>query len=84
MSAFRIVIELMRYRPRRFALSALLWSIMHGSPVVFGYLIGQIFDALTEEATVASNPWVTRGWVDPRTRGPISTGWPGSARTSET
>lgn len=58
MTAFRIVIELMRYRPRRFAVSALLWSIMHGSPVVFGYLIGRIFDELTGEATVASNPWV--------------------------
>ena len=57
MSAFQIVIELMRYRPRRFAISALLWSIMHGSPVIFGYLIGQIFDALTDGATVAGNAW---------------------------
>ncbi len=58
MSAFRIVIELMRYRPRRFALSALLWSIMHGSPVIFGYLIGRIFDALTGDAPIASNAWI--------------------------
>lgn len=58
MTAFRIVLELMRYRPRRFAVSALLWSIMHGSPVAFGYLIGQIFDSLTDEVTIAESPWV--------------------------
>ncbi len=58
MTSFQIVVELMRYRPKRFALSAALWSLMHGSPVVFGYLIGKIFDSLSGEATVAANPWV--------------------------
>ena len=58
MTTFRIVVELMRYRPRRFLLSALLWSLMHGSPVVFGYLVGKIFDVLTGDAPVRSNPWV--------------------------
>ena len=58
MTSFRIVVQLMRYRPRRFLLSALLWSLMHGSPVVFGYLVGKIFDVLTGDAPVRSNPWV--------------------------
>lgn len=58
MSSFAIVLELMRYRPWRFAASAALWSLMHGSPVVFGYLIGRIFDELSGGATVESNPWV--------------------------
>lgn len=58
MTSFKLVWELMRYRPKRFAVSAAFWSLMHGSPVVFGYLIGQIFDRLTGEATVVANPWV--------------------------
>ena len=58
MSSFAIVLELMRYRPWRFVASAALWSLMHGSPVVFGYLIGRIFDELSGGATVESNPWV--------------------------
>lgn len=58
MNSFRIVLEMVRYRPWKFAVSALLWSIMHGVPVAFGYLIGQVFDGLTGGATISDAPWV--------------------------
>lgn len=58
MSVFAIVWEMLKYRPLRFAWAALLWSTMHGSPVVFAVLIGQIFDRLTDNAPVVANPWV--------------------------
>ena len=58
MRSFRLVLELVRYRPLRFAVSALLWSTIHGLPVAFGYLIGRVFDGLTGGVTVDDAPWV--------------------------
>ena len=56
MSSFAIVWELLKYRPGRFAFAALLWTTMHGSPVVFAILIGQVFDRLSGDAPAAESP----------------------------
>ncbi len=58
MKSFRIVFEMLKYRPKKFAVSAVLWTTMHAVPVAFGYLVGQVFDGLTGGATIEDAPWV--------------------------
>jgi ABC-type multidrug transport system fused ATPase/permease subunit len=56
-STLSLVWELLKYRPGRFAASALLWAVIHGAPVVFGVLIGEVFDRLAGGAGVAESAW---------------------------
>ena len=45
-STFRLAWQLVRYRPALFGLCFAIWTVIHGTPLVFGVLIGQIFDRL--------------------------------------
>lgn len=57
MNPVRLVWELIRYRPGLFALSAAMWTTIHGTPVVFGVLVGMIFDRLSGQAPAGASPW---------------------------
>jgi ATP-binding cassette subfamily B protein/ATP-binding cassette subfamily C protein len=57
MSTLRLVWELIRYRPGRFSFCLLMWTLVHGSPLLFGILIGMVFDRLAEGNPVARTAW---------------------------
>lgn len=57
MSTVRLAAELLRYRPRLFFGSAVLWTVIHGSPIAFGILVGMVFDRLTGAAGAAETAW---------------------------
>jgi len=57
MSTLRLAWEMIRYRPFLFMLSASLWTIVHSLPIVFGLLIGQVFDRLAGLGPAGSSPW---------------------------
>jgi len=57
MSTLRLAWEMIRYRPFLFAISAILWTIVHSLPVAFGLLIGQVFDRLAGSGPAGSSPW---------------------------
>ena len=46
MSTVRLAWEMIRYRPVLFTVSAVLWTTVHSLPIMFGLLIGQVFDRL--------------------------------------
>ena len=56
-STYRLAWEMVRYRPVLFFGSMLMWTVIHGSPIFFGIVVGWIFDTLTGEASAASSPW---------------------------
>lgn len=58
-STLALARELMRYRPRLFAVCCACWTAIHAFPVVFGLLIGWMFDALLDESF--SSAWVLVG-----------------------
>ena len=53
----KLAVELIRYRPGRFFFAAFMFTLIHGMPVAFGVLIGQVFDRLTGEAPVGASAW---------------------------
>ncbi|HEX5695735.1 MAG TPA: ABC transporter ATP-binding protein, partial [Acidimicrobiia bacterium] len=57
MSTLRLVWELFRYRPARFLFCLMLWTLVHGSPLLFGILIGLVFDRLAEGPPVDATAW---------------------------
>jgi ATP-binding cassette subfamily B protein/ATP-binding cassette subfamily C protein len=57
MSTLRLVWELFRYRPGRFLICLFMWTLVHGSPLLFGILIGMVFDRLAEGNPVAATAW---------------------------
>jgi ATP-binding cassette subfamily B protein/ATP-binding cassette subfamily C protein len=48
---------MVRYRPVLFFGSMVMWTIIHGSPILFGIVVGWIFDVLTNEAPAATSAW---------------------------
>jgi ATP-binding cassette subfamily B protein len=56
-STFRILWELVKYRPGRFGFCLMMWTLVHGSPLLFGILIGQVFDRLAGEQAVMETAW---------------------------
>ncbi|MEX0698820.1 MAG: hypothetical protein WD354_03715, partial [Acidimicrobiia bacterium] len=56
-STFRILWELIKYRPGRFLFCMSMWTLVHGSPLLFGILIGQVFDRLAAGQPVAETAW---------------------------
>lgn len=56
-STFRVLWELIKYRPGRFLFCMSMWTLVHGSPLVFGILIGQVFDRLAAGEPVAATAW---------------------------
>lgn len=57
MKTFRLAIELIKYRPAVFFFTFIMWTGVHGIPIVFAVLIGQVFDRLADGATVGLSPW---------------------------
>lgn len=57
MSTLRLVWELIKYRPGRFSFCLLMWTLVHGSPLIFGILIGAVFDRLAAGNPVARTAW---------------------------
>jgi ABC-type multidrug transport system fused ATPase/permease subunit len=57
MSTLRLVWEVIRYRPGRFLFCFLMWTIVHGLPLAFGILIGQVFDRLAQGSPVNQTAW---------------------------
>ena len=56
-STYKLAWEMIRYRPALFFGSAAMWTLIHGSPVVFGLLVGRVFDALSGGADATSSAW---------------------------
>ena len=52
-----MVRELIAYRPGRFFFSFFMWGVVHGSPLLFGILIGTVFDRLAGGADLAATAW---------------------------
>ncbi|MGI8514645.1 MAG: ABC transporter ATP-binding protein [Acidimicrobiia bacterium] len=57
LSTLEVIRELIRYRPGRFFFSFFMWAVVHGSPLLFGILIGQVFDRLAGDADLAATAW---------------------------
>ena len=57
MSPLRLVWELILYRPGRFFYCAFLWTLIHGSPLLFGLFIGMTFDRLADGGPLATSAW---------------------------
>jgi ATP-binding cassette, subfamily B, bacterial len=57
MSTLRLAWELFRYRPALFLGSAAMWTLVHSLPVVFGVLIGEVFDRLAGTGPPGASPW---------------------------
>lgn len=64
LGTFRIGWEMMRYRPGLFGACFACWTLIHGTPLLVGVLMGRTFDALTGGAAAgfgsADSPWT---WV---------------------
>ncbi|HUP14965.1 MAG TPA: ABC transporter ATP-binding protein [Acidimicrobiia bacterium] len=56
-STFRILWEMVKYRPGRFLFCMSMWTLVHGSPLLFGILIGQVFDRLAVGQPLAETAW---------------------------
>lgn len=57
LSTLGVIRELIRYRPGRFFFCFFMWAIVHGSPLLFGVLIGTVFDRLAGDVDLAATPW---------------------------
>lgn len=57
MSTIRLVWEIILYRPGRFLFCFFMWTLIHGSPLIFGILIAMTFDRLAQGMPVASTAW---------------------------
>ena len=56
-STLRVGWEMIRYRPGRFFFAALLWTLIHGTPVALGVAIGAVFDRLSEGEIFGEGVW---------------------------
>lgn len=56
-STLRVGWEMIRYRPLRFFVAALMWTIIHGTPVFLGIAIGAIFDRLADGEIFGEGVW---------------------------
>ena len=57
MTPMRVVWEMVKYRPGRFAVAALIWLTIHTTPLLFGVFIGMTFDRLSAGLPVAETAW---------------------------
>ena len=57
MKPLRLAWELVRYRPVLYGANFLMWTAIHALPIVFGLLIGGVFNVLSGEAPAGSSPW---------------------------
>lgn len=56
-STLRLGWEMVRYRPVRFFSAALLWTLIHGTPVFLGMAVGVVFDRLADGEVVGEGVW---------------------------
>ena len=57
MSTLRLVWEVIRYRPGRWFFCFVMWTFVHGLPLLFGILIGLVFDRLAEGSPGDQTAW---------------------------
>ncbi len=57
MKTLKVVWGMLKYRPGLFAFSALMWTLIHASPVILGVLVGETFDRLSREAAPLASAW---------------------------
>ncbi|MGH8925939.1 MAG: ABC transporter ATP-binding protein [Acidimicrobiia bacterium] len=57
LSTLEIIRDLIRYRTGRFWFCFSVWSLVHASPLLFGLLIGAVFDRLAGTADIAETAW---------------------------
>ena len=57
MSTLRLVWEVIRYRPGRWFFCFFMWTLVHGLPLLFGILIGLVFDRLAAGSPVDETAW---------------------------
>lgn len=57
MSTMRLVWEVIKYRPARFFYCMVMWTLVHGTPLLFGIFIGMTFERLSQGQPVASTAW---------------------------
>lgn len=46
MNPLRLARELIRYRPGRWSVAFVMWTIIHAMPILLGLLVGAVFDGL--------------------------------------
>lgn len=56
-SILRLGWEMIRYRPLRFFAAALLWTLIHGTPVFLGIAVGVVFDGLSDGEIIGEGVW---------------------------
>lgn len=56
MSTFRLGMELIRYRPVVWGVSFVCWTVIHAMPIMFGLLVGSVFERLAD-GPPAANAW---------------------------
>ncbi|MGQ0847653.1 MAG: ABC transporter ATP-binding protein [Actinomycetota bacterium] len=56
-STIGLLWQMIKYRPGRFGFCFLMWTLVHGSPLLFGLLIGQVFDRLAAGDPTAVTAW---------------------------
>ena len=57
MSTLGLVWEVIRYRPGRWFFCFVMWTFVHGLPLLFGILIGLVFDRLAAGSPVDETAW---------------------------
>lgn len=56
-STMRLLWELVKYRPGRFSFCFVMWALVHGSPLLFGILIGEVFERLSAGGDAPQTAW---------------------------
>jgi ABC-type multidrug transport system fused ATPase/permease subunit len=57
LSTLEIIRELIGYHTGRFMFCFTVWALVHASPLLFGVLIGTVFDRLAGSADIAQTAW---------------------------
>ncbi|MBV9790596.1 MAG: ABC transporter ATP-binding protein, partial [Chloroflexi bacterium] len=57
MKTWQFMWHLIRYRPGLYARNALLWTLIHLSPLAFGVIAREFFNSLTGESQLGLNVW---------------------------
>ncbi|MGH8958292.1 MAG: ABC transporter ATP-binding protein [Acidimicrobiia bacterium] len=57
LTTLEIIRDLVRYRTGRFMFCFSVWAVVHASPLLFGLLIGTVFDRLAGNAEIAETAW---------------------------
>ncbi len=60
LSTTRLALELLKYRPKLFLFCFVSWTTIHSFPLLFGLLIGRIFDSLAGDQPAFGSAWT---WV---------------------